>query len=42
MPVAIVTGGDSGSGRTTAAVLAGEGWDGAVTYRSDEEGAQDG
>lgn len=39
MPAAIVTGGDSGIGRATAVVLAERGWDVAVTYRSDADGA---
>jgi NAD(P)-dependent dehydrogenase (short-subunit alcohol dehydrogenase family) len=41
VPVAIVTGGDSGIGRATAAVLAEQGWDVAVTYNTDEEGARE-
>jgi NAD(P)-dependent dehydrogenase (short-subunit alcohol dehydrogenase family) len=41
MPAAIVTGADSGIGRATAAVLAEQGWDVGITYRSDEEGARE-
>lgn len=39
-PVAIVTGSDSGIGAATAVVLARDGHDVAVTYHSDEEGAE--
>lgn len=39
MPLAIVTGADSGIGRATAVVLGERGWDLGITYRSDEEGA---
>lgn len=39
MPAAIVTGGDSGIGRAAAVLLAERGWDVAVTYRSDGDGA---
>ena len=41
MPVAIVTGADSGIGRATAAVLAEQGWDVAITFHGDEEGARE-
>jgi NAD(P)-dependent dehydrogenase (short-subunit alcohol dehydrogenase family) len=41
MPAAIVTGADSGIGRATAAVLAEQGWDVAITYLDDEEGARE-
>ena len=41
MPAAIVTGSDSGIGRATAALLAEQGWDVGITYRSDEEGARE-
>ncbi len=37
--LAIVTGADSGMGRATAELLATEGFDVAITYHSDEEGA---
>src|SRR5829696_1547736 len=40
MPVAIVTGSDSGIGRATAVVLAQRGHDIGVTWNSDEPGAQ--
>ena len=39
MPVAIVTGSDSGIGRATAVALARAGHDVGVTWRSDDEGA---
>ena len=39
MPVAVVTGSDSGIGRATAVALAGHGFDVGVTWHSDEEGA---
>jgi len=41
MPVALITGGDSGIGRAGAVVLAERGWDVGITYRSDEEGARE-
>jgi NAD(P)-dependent dehydrogenase (short-subunit alcohol dehydrogenase family) len=40
MPTAIVTGSDSGIGRATAVALAQAGYDVAITWRSDESGAQ--
>ncbi|HEX3330052.1 MAG TPA: SDR family oxidoreductase [Gaiellales bacterium] len=40
MPVAVVTGSDSGIGRATAVALAGHRFDVGVTWHSDEEGAQ--
>ena len=39
MPVAVVTGSDSGIGRAAAVALAGRGFDVGVTWHSDEEGA---
>ena len=39
MPVAIITGADSGIGRAGAVVFAEQGWDVGITYRSDAEGA---
>jgi NAD(P)-dependent dehydrogenase (short-subunit alcohol dehydrogenase family) len=41
MPTAIVTGSDSGIGRATAVALAHAGYDIAVTWRSDDTGAQE-
>lgn len=40
-PVAVVTGSSSGVGAATAGLLAGEGWDVAVTWASNEEGARE-
>src|SRR5919206_4118955 len=40
MPVAIVTGSDSGIGRATAVALARDGFDVGVTWHEDEAGAQ--
>ncbi len=40
MPVAIVTGSDSGIGRATAIALAQRGFDVGITWHSDEEGAR--
>jgi NAD(P)-dependent dehydrogenase (short-subunit alcohol dehydrogenase family) len=39
MPVAVITGGDSGIGRASAVMLAERGWDVGITYRSDADGA---
>jgi NAD(P)-dependent dehydrogenase (short-subunit alcohol dehydrogenase family) len=39
MPIAIVTGSDSGIGKATAVILASQGWDVGVTWHEDEEGA---
>src|SRR5436305_5422807 len=38
MPVAIVTGSDSGIGKATAVQLAKDGFDGGITWHRDEEG----
>ena len=40
MPVAIVTGSDSGIGKATAVALAREGFDVGITWHEDEEGAE--
>lgn len=40
MPVAIVTGSDSGIGRACAVVLAQAGFDVGITWNADEAGAQ--
>src|SRR3954468_7620115 len=40
MPVAIVTGADSGIGKSAAVILAQQGWDVGITWHEDEEGAQ--
>jgi NAD(P)-dependent dehydrogenase (short-subunit alcohol dehydrogenase family) len=39
LPVAIITGSDSGIGRATAVVLARQGWDVGITWHEDEQGA---
>ena len=39
MPVALITGSDSGIGRASAVALARDGFDVGVTFRSDEQGA---
>ncbi|HEY8582158.1 MAG TPA: SDR family oxidoreductase [Capillimicrobium sp.] len=41
MPIAIVTGSDSGIGRATAVALAEAGHDVGITWRSDEDGARE-
>ena len=41
MPVAIVTGSDSGIGKATAVALARDGYDVGITWHTDEAGAQD-
>jgi NAD(P)-dependent dehydrogenase (short-subunit alcohol dehydrogenase family) len=40
MPVAIVSGSDSGIGKATAVVLAEQGWDVGITWHEDEDGAR--
>jgi NAD(P)-dependent dehydrogenase (short-subunit alcohol dehydrogenase family) len=40
VPVAIVTGSDSGIGKATAVALAGRGFDVGITWHTDEEGAR--
>jgi len=41
MPVAIVTGSDSGIGNATAVILARQGWDIGITWHEDEDGASE-
>src|SRR3954449_7297116 len=41
MPVAIITGSDSGIGKATAVILAQQGWDVGITWHEDEAGARD-
>jgi NAD(P)-dependent dehydrogenase (short-subunit alcohol dehydrogenase family) len=41
MPVAIVTGSDSGIGKATAVALAQQGWDVGITWHEDEDGARE-
>jgi NAD(P)-dependent dehydrogenase (short-subunit alcohol dehydrogenase family) len=41
MPVAIVTGSDSGIGKATAVALARDGYDVGITWHTDEDGAED-
>jgi NAD(P)-dependent dehydrogenase (short-subunit alcohol dehydrogenase family) len=41
MPVAIVTGSDSGIGKASAAILAQQGWDVGITWHEDEHGANE-
>ncbi len=41
MPVAIITGADSGIGRATAVIHAERGWDVGITYLDDDEGARE-
>src|ERR687890_638032 len=40
MPVAIITGSDSGIGKATAVALARDGYDIGITWHEDEQGAQ--
>src|SRR3954453_6692893 len=40
MPVAIVTGADSGIGKSAAVILAQQGWDVGITWHEDQEGAE--
>ena len=41
MPVAVVTGSDSGIGKATAVALAQQGWDVGITWHEDEDGARE-
>jgi NAD(P)-dependent dehydrogenase (short-subunit alcohol dehydrogenase family) len=41
MPVAIVTGSDSGIGKASAVALAESGFDVGITWNTDEDGARD-
>ena len=40
MPVAVITGSDSGIGKATATLLADRGWDVGITWHEDEDGAR--